>query len=186
MSSRPAAESADGQSLSRAPPYFLFSAPMEAIGCQGKWLFFMARVVGGRVMRPASVVRTSGPTLVRSARLGAFVCAGVLAFALLGVPSASAASKPTVSTGTVKGIGTVLVNSKKHTLYTLTNNHQNVACTGACLDAGFTPLTIKAGTKPVAGKGVKGLGVTSDGTQVTVNSFPLFLFTGDTKPHVAN
>jgi predicted lipoprotein with Yx(FWY)xxD motif len=137
-------------------------------------------------MHPVSVVRNSGPTLVRSARLGAFVCAGVLAFGLLGVPSASAAQKPTVSVGTVKGIGSVLVNSKKHTLYTLTNNHQNVACTGTCLDAGFVPLTIKAGTKPTAGKGVKGLGVTSDGTQVTDNGFPLFLFTGDTKAHVAN
>jgi len=137
-------------------------------------------------MRPVSVVRTSGRTLVRSARLGAFVCAGVLAFGLLGMPTASAAGKPTVSLGTVKGVGPVLVNSKNHTLYTLVNNHQNVACTGPCLDAGFVPLTIAAGSKPTAGKGVKGLGVMTGSNQVTENGFPLFLFTGDTKAHVAN
>jgi predicted lipoprotein with Yx(FWY)xxD motif len=114
------------------------------------------------------------------------LCAGVLAFGLSGMPSASAArSKPTVSLGTVKGIGPVLVNSKNHTLYTLVNNHQNVACTGPCLGMGFVPLTIKAGTKPTAGKGVHGLGLTATGDQVTVNGFPLFLFTSD-KPHQAN
>src|SRR5215467_6688418 len=118
---------------------------MREVGSEGiglrTWsgLSFTARVVGGRVMRPVSVVRTPGRTLVRSARVGAFVCSGVLAFGLLGMPTASAASKPTVSLGTVKGVGPVLVNSKNHTLYTLVNNHQNVACTGPCLDAGFVP-----------------------------------------------
>lgn len=113
------------------------------------------------------------------------MCAGVLAFGLLGMPTASAAQKPTVSIGTVKGLGAVLVNSKNHTLYTHVNNHQAVPCTGACLDAGFVPLTIKAGSKPTAGKGVKGLGVTADGTQVTEDGYPLFLFSSD-KPHQAN
>jgi predicted lipoprotein with Yx(FWY)xxD motif len=118
--------------------------------------------------------------------LSAFVCAGVLAFGLSGMSGATAASsKPTVSLGTVKGIGPVLVDAKNHTLYTLVNNHENVACAGACLDMGFVPLTITAGSKPHAGKGVHGLGVTADGAQVTENGFPLFLFSGD-KPHQAN
>jgi len=88
-----------------------------------------------------------------------------------------------VSVGTVKGIGTVLVDSKQHTLYTLVNNHQSVECTGTCLTMGFMPLTVTRGTKPTAGKGVSGLGVVN-GNQVAEHGFPLFLFSGD-QPHHA-
>ena len=119
------------------------------------------------------------------ARLGAAVCAGVLAFAVSGLSgTAVAKSQPTVSVGVVKGIGTVLVDSKKHTLYTMVNKHQSVACTGACLNMGFVPLTVAPGSKPTAGKGVKGLGVVAGGNQVTENGFPLFLFSAD-KAHQA-
>jgi predicted lipoprotein with Yx(FWY)xxD motif len=109
----------------------------------------------------------------------------VLAFGAYGLSDVAVAkNQPTVSVAKVKGIGNVLVDADKHTLYTLVNNHAPVDCTGACLTEGFAPLTIAAGTKPVAGKGVKGLGVTADGTQVTENGYPLFLFTAD-KPHQA-
>ncbi len=135
--------------------------------------------------RATPAVRTRHVTRGRPARLGAVVCAGVLAFGVYGLSgTAEAKSPPTVSVGTVKGIGTVLVDSNKHTLYTLVNNHQSVECTGACLDMGFAPLTVKPGSKPIAGKGVKGLGVVPGGTQVTENGFPLFLFSAD-KPHQA-
>jgi predicted lipoprotein with Yx(FWY)xxD motif len=118
-------------------------------------------------------------------RLATAVCLGVLAFGIYGLPGAAGATaKPTVSLGTVKGIGKVLVDANQHTLYTLVNNHQAVACTGACLDMGFVPLTIKPGSKPSAGKGVSGLGVVN-GNQVTVNDFPLFVFSAD-KVHEAN
>jgi predicted lipoprotein with Yx(FWY)xxD motif len=121
----------------------------------------------------------------RRARVMAVVCAGVLAFGLYGLSgTAEAKEQPTVSVGKVKGVGNVLVDSSKHTLYTLVNNHQPVDCTGACLTMGFVPLTIKSGTKPTAGKGVKGLGVAAGGTQVTENGFPLFLFSTD-KVHQA-
>jgi predicted lipoprotein with Yx(FWY)xxD motif len=133
-----------------------------------------------RVMRPATAaIATPRATRGRPARLGAAVCAGVLAFGLYGLSGTAAAkSQPTVSIGKVKGLGKVLVDSKNHTLYSLVNNHQPVACTGACLDM-FVPLTIKPGSKPKAGKGVSGLGVVAGGTQVTENNFPLFLFQGD-------
>jgi predicted lipoprotein with Yx(FWY)xxD motif len=117
--------------------------------------------------------------------LGAAVCASVLAFGIYGLSgTAEAKSKPTVSIGTAKGHGAVLVDAKKQTLYTLVNNHQPVACTGPCLDMGFLPLTIQPGSQPTAGKGVSGLGVVAGGTQVTENSFPLFVFSGD-KAHQA-
>jgi len=119
------------------------------------------------------------------ALLRVVVCVGVLAFGLSGVSGrADAQSKPTVSVGRVKGIGAVLVDSTNHTLYTLVDAHESVACSGACLDMGFVPLTIAPGAKPTAGKGVKGLGVVPGGTQVTENDYPLFLFSAD-KPHQA-
>ena len=112
--------------------------------------------------------------------MGAIVCVGALAFAMCGLSGTAAAKdQPTVSVAKVKGVGNVLVDSSKHTLYTLVNNHQPVDCTGACLNMGFVPLTIAAGSKPTAGKGVKGLGVVPGGTQVTENGFPLFLFSAD-------
>jgi predicted lipoprotein with Yx(FWY)xxD motif len=135
--------------------------------------------------RAISAVPMPRATRGRPARLGAAVCAGVLAFGIYSLSGAAAAkSQPTVSIGKVKDLGNVLVDSKNHTLYTLVDNHQSVACTGACLEMGFVPLTVEPGSKPTAGKGVKGLGVVAGGTQVTENGFPLFLFSAD-KPHQA-
>jgi predicted lipoprotein with Yx(FWY)xxD motif len=134
--------------------------------------------------RPTPAVPTRHVTRGRPARLAAAACAVALGIAGLS-GTAAAKSQPTVSVGRVNGIGTVLVDSSKHTLYTLVNNHQSVECTGACLTMGFVPLTVQPGSKPTAGKGVKGLGVVAGGTQVTENGFPLFLFSAD-KPHQAN
>jgi len=122
----------------------------------------------------------------RSAQLAAAACAVVLAFTFFGLSgTAVAKSQPTVSVAKLKGVGNVLVDAKGHTLYTFVNNDQPVDCSGACLNMGFAPYTIAAGTKPVAGKGVKGLGLVPGGTQVTENGFPLFVFSSD-KPHQAN
>src|SRR5262249_31922905 len=96
---------------------------------------------------------------------------------------AGAQSEPTASVGKVKGVGKALVDAENHPIYSLVNNHQPVACTGACL-AEFVPLSVEAGAQPTAGKGVKGLGLVAGGTQVTENGFPLFVFPGDT-PHRA-
>jgi predicted lipoprotein with Yx(FWY)xxD motif len=112
------------------------------------------------------------------------MCTAILAFAIAGSGAAVAKDKPTVSIAKLKGVGTVLVDAKNHTLYTFVDNGQNVDCTGDCLTMGFQPLMIKQGTKPTAGKGVKGLGVVASG-QVTENGFPLFVFTTD-KAHQAN
>jgi len=123
-----------------------------------------------------------------SARWVAAGCAGVLALGIYGLgdtASAKTKAKPTVSIAKVKGLGNVLVNSKHHTLYSLLNNGQPVPCTGACLQV-WLPLTVKAGSTPKAGKGVTGLGVVAGGNQVTVNNFPLFMFSGDSKALQAN
>jgi len=114
------------------------------------------------------------------------VAAGVLTLGFAGLSTtAGAQSEPTVSIGTIKGVGKVLMDANGHPLYSLVKKHKAVPCTGTCLDE-FTPLTVAPGSQPTAGKGVKGLGVVAGGTQVTENNFPLFLFPGDQAANEAN
>jgi predicted lipoprotein with Yx(FWY)xxD motif len=116
------------------------------------------------------------------------VAAGVtLTLGLVGLatPPAGAATKsktkPTVVAASVPGVGTILVDSQGHALYTHTDaNGQDVACTGACMTA-WPPLTVAAGAKVKAPKGVKGLGTTSDTHQVTSTGLPLYRFSLDTQ-----
>jgi predicted lipoprotein with Yx(FWY)xxD motif len=119
-------------------------------------------------------------------RMAVVVCAGALAVGAFGLGStpAFAKSKPTVSAVKVTGVGTVLVDSKGRTLYTLTDAGQAVDCTGQC-PTFWPPYLVKAGSKPKGGKGVTGLGTTSTG-QVTQKGLPLYRFSGDTKAGQAN
>ena len=121
------------------------------------------------------------------ARPVAVVCAMVLALGIYGLGSVAGAAtktKPTVVAARVPGVGTVLVDAQGKTLYTLTDaNGAAVACTGACAGA-WPPLTVAAGAKATAGKGVKKVTAASDG-QVTWNALPLYRFAADTQPKEA-
>ena len=94
-----------------------------------------------------------------------------------------------VHTGTVAGLGTVLVNGPGNTLYLFEPDKQSGSstCYGACAQ-GWPPLLLPSGvTTPVAGAGVKSslLGTThrTDGTvQVTYNKWPVYLWVGDSQP----
>jgi len=94
-----------------------------------------------------------------------------------------------VRTGTVKGLGTVLVNGQGLTLYLFVPDKQSGAstCYGACAQA-WPPLQLPTGvTAPVAGPGVQSalLGTTTrtDGTvEVTYNKWPLYLYVTDSEP----
>jgi predicted lipoprotein with Yx(FWY)xxD motif len=93
-----------------------------------------------------------------------------------------------VSTGTVKGLGTVLVDGQGLTLYLFVPDKQGAStCYGACAQA-WPPLLLPAGVKtPVAGTGVQAslLGTTqrTDGTtQLTYNKWPLYLWVNDSQP----
>lgn len=94
-----------------------------------------------------------------------------------------------VETGSVKGLGPVLVDGNGITLYVFAPDNQSgtSTCYGACAN-GWPPLLLPKGTTaPVAGKGVSTslLGTTtrSDGTvQVTYNRWPLYLWVGDSQP----
>jgi predicted lipoprotein with Yx(FWY)xxD motif len=123
----------------------------------------------------------------------AIVCVGAVAlsaYGLVGPPafaSAKSSSAPKVSVRTRKlsGVGTVYVDARGRTLYTLTNAGQSVACTGACV-AVWPPLLIPAGSTPKGAKGVTGLGLVPGGQQVTAAGLPLYRFSGDSKAGQAN
>ena len=84
-----------------------------------------------------------------------------------------------MTTATVPGIGVILVDAQGHALYTHTDaNGKAVACTGACATA-WPPLTVAAGTKVKAPKGVKALATTGATHQVTSGGLPLYRFSGD-------
>jgi predicted lipoprotein with Yx(FWY)xxD motif len=93
-----------------------------------------------------------------------------------------------VTTGTVPGLGTVLVAGNGFTLYLFVPDKQSgvSTCYGGCATA-WPPLLLTGTDAPVYGPGVKPglLGSTkrTDGTlQVTYNGWPLYLWQGDSVP----
>lgn len=94
-----------------------------------------------------------------------------------------------VSTGTVGGLGTVLVDGQGFTLYLFEPDKQSgkSTCYGTCAQ-GWPPLLLPAGVSaPVAGPGVDAslLGTTTrtDGSvQVTYDKWPLYLWVNDSQP----
>jgi predicted lipoprotein with Yx(FWY)xxD motif len=94
-----------------------------------------------------------------------------------------------VKTGTVSGLGTVLVNGQGLTLYMFVPDHQRgrSTCYNACASS-WPPLRLPTGvTIPVAaGKAeVSLLGTTTrkdGGLEVTYNGWPLYLWVGDGSP----
>ena len=94
-----------------------------------------------------------------------------------------------VKTGTVSGLGTVLVDGQGLTLYMFVPDDQRgqSTCYHACA-SGWPPLRLPAGvTVPVAGGQAEPtlLGTTArkdGGLQVTYNGWPLYIWVGDTEP----
>jgi predicted lipoprotein with Yx(FWY)xxD motif len=130
--------------------------------------------------RPASSVTTTSTTTVRTS--------GTVA---PGGQEAPAGTSPyyEVKTGTVSGLGTVLVNGQGLTLYMFVPDDQSgrSTCYGAC-PSGWPPLRLPTGvTVPVTGGGAEAslLGTTTrkdGGLQVVYNGWPLYLWLGDTEP----
>lgn len=143
-----------------------------------------------RTLRSSSPL--SKPRTARLRWLGMF-CAGAVAlsaYGLVGAPAfgaskSSSTPKVTIKTRKVSGVGTVLVDAKGRTLYTLTNAGQAVACTGSCV-AIWPPLLVTAGSTPKGAKGVTGLGLVPGGQQVTAARLPLYRFSGDSKAGQTN
>ena len=94
-----------------------------------------------------------------------------------------------VKTGSVRGLGTVLVNGQGLTLYMFVPDHQRgkSTCYKKCA-SGWPPLRLPTGvTTPVAAGRAEAslLGTTTrkdGGLQVTYNGWPLYLWEVDTAP----
>jgi predicted lipoprotein with Yx(FWY)xxD motif len=101
----------------------------------------------------------------------------------------SAAPFYKVTTASVAGLGTVLVNGAGFTLYMFEPDRQSgtSTCYGECENL-WPPVLLVAGAKaPLAGAGVHasllGTTVRTGGiAQITYNGWPLYLWHGDSKP----
>jgi predicted lipoprotein with Yx(FWY)xxD motif len=129
----------------------------------------------------------------RLTRLGACVGTAALAVAPLVVLQGTAlASTPVIRSANIPNYSGVLENHASRTLYILsTEKGAKLHCTSkACLSIWF-PLVVPSSTKKVAvASTVKGkIGfVTRSKTQkqVTVNSYPVYTFKGDSGPNQSN
>jgi predicted lipoprotein with Yx(FWY)xxD motif len=97
-----------------------------------------------------------------------------------------------VTTGTVAGLGTVLVDGRGITVYQYATDRQGrpSRCTGLCA-VQWPPLVLPPGvTRPVVGPGavasLVGTAPRPDGsTQITYNGWPLYLWPPDRGPGMA-
>jgi predicted lipoprotein with Yx(FWY)xxD motif len=103
-------------------------------------------------------------------------------------PTSGSAPLYEVKTGTVPGLGTVLVAGNGFTLYLFVPDKQSgvSTCYGGCA-AAWPPLLLTGTDTPIYGSGVKpgllGSAKRTDGTlQVTYNGWPLYLWQGDSVP----
>ena len=93
----------------------------------------------------------------------------------------------TISTASVPGLGTILVNAKGHTLYTFAPDKKSrVTCTGGCASV-WPPAKLPTGAKPVAAGQVKQSLLASDpdptgGLVITYAGWPLYTYVVDTAP----
>jgi predicted lipoprotein with Yx(FWY)xxD motif len=93
-----------------------------------------------------------------------------------------------VTSANVPKVGTVVVDSQGKTVYTLTDSSGNaVACTGQCLTF-WPPVIVVAPATATGSGGVTGVAsvTATGGKQVTIKSLPVYTFSQDPGPGVAN
>lgn len=105
-------------------------------------------------------------------------------------PASTATAAPSsgasvaLSTRTLPGLGTVLVNGQGRTLYTFKpDKASKVTCVGGCASA-WPPLSVSSGQKPAMSGGIRASLVSSDpnpsgGRVVTYAGWPLYLYVAD-------
>jgi predicted lipoprotein with Yx(FWY)xxD motif len=140
-------------------------------------------------MRKSLLLILVAPVLLLMAACGSSTSHSSSASAPSATAAASTTSKPSSSAGalstrTVPGVGTVLVDGKGRTLYAFAPDHATkVTCVGGCA-AVWPPLGAPAGSKPSMSGQVKGALVSSDtnpsgGHVVTYAGWPLYTYVGD-------
>ena len=104
--------------------------------------------------------------------------------------STPTAAAVTISTRTLPGLGSVLVNAQGRTLYVFApDKAKKVTCTDGCATV-WPPLALSSGEKPVASGAVKASLISSDpnpagGRTVTYAGWPLYTYVADTAPGAA-
>jgi predicted lipoprotein with Yx(FWY)xxD motif len=104
--------------------------------------------------------------------------------------STPAAKAVEVSTRTLPGLGSVVVNAQGRTLYVFApDKAKKVTCVGGCA-AVWPPLALSSGQKPVVSGQAKSSLVGSDpnpagGRTVTYAGWPLYSYVADTSPGAA-
>jgi predicted lipoprotein with Yx(FWY)xxD motif len=107
-----------------------------------------------------------------------------------GATAKFAKSSVEITTRSVPGLGTILVNSKGRTLYMFVPDKQKkVTCFNSCAKV-WPPIFLPSGGTAVAGGSAKQSLLGSDkdaagGRVVTYNHWPLYLYLGDSKAGVA-
>lgn len=104
---------------------------------------------------------------------------------------AGSATGVSLSTASVSGLGTVLVNAQGRTLYVFAPDQaKKVTCTGSCAQI-WPPLMVPAGQKASASAGaeaslVSSLADPAGGRVVTYAGWPLYAYTADQAAGTAN
>lgn len=140
-------------------------------------------------IRPDSRHRWGGRWVVG----GVSVVVASILFALATTLPAAAGSRGTATVKVLKTagpLGTVFVSGQGRTVYVDIHDRANhVTCTGPCARS-WPPLLLARGTtRPIAGRGVQGLGTVrrpGHRLQVTWHKKPLYLFAGDVHPGQIN
>jgi outer membrane protein assembly factor BamB/predicted lipoprotein with Yx(FWY)xxD motif len=145
-------------------------------------------VVGNTVLTAASFPSAAGHALLIAYRLGAH---GTLPAATTTPPATStpAPSKRGVeiSTRTIAGLGSALVNARGRTLYVfLPDKDRKVTCVSTCAEV-WPPAFLSKGHRPIASGQVKQSLLGSDpdpagGRVITYAGWPLYTFVSDTAP----
>ena len=132
--------------------------------------------------------------LIRLSALAVFAALALIVAGHSGSARAAAAhtaSSVAVKTRKIKGLGTVLVNTKGRTLYVFMKDaHSRVTCTGSCAQF-WPPLKWRSSGRPRAGGSAKSKLLSSDpdpagGKVVTYNKWPLYTYAGDSAAGDAN
>ncbi len=136
----------------------------------------------------------SAAALLAGGLLSAGAMAGVLALPAATASATQRAASPALQSIKVPKYSGALGNSKKFSLYLLQDERGGkLHCVGSCLGFWF-PLYVAKGSHPSVGAGVKGkvgtvarkLSSTVTKYQVTFNSYPVYVYSGDSGPAQAN
>ena len=106
-------------------------------------------------------------------------------------PAKAAATKLTISTATVPGLGVILVNAEGRTLYTFAPDKKSkVTCVSSCASV-WPPVALSTGEAPAAGKQLTASLLASDtnpsgGKVVTYAGWPLYTYVGDSASGTAS